>query len=276
MSTATAVLPGGPAEMAAGGATFARVVRSEWTKFWSLRSTMWTLVATFVLTVGFSALIAWGISSNLDELTAQERATFDPTSNSLAGLFFGQLAIAVLGVMIISAEYSTGGIKATLTAVPHRLKVLLAKAVVLAVVALAVGLVTCFAAFYVGQLFFASEGIEAHLGDPHVVRAVVGGGLYVLGSGLFGYALGVLLRHTAGGITAAAGLLLVFPPFLQLLPGRWGDTINKYFTSNAGSRITEVRHTEGLLTPWPGYIVFTIQWLVVFVVAAVLMGRRDA
>lgn len=276
MSTATVAHPSEAIANSGDGATFVRVVNSEWTKFWSLRSTMWTLLATFVLTVGFSALIAWGISSNLDELTAQERATFDPTSNSLAGLFFGQLAIAVLGVLIISGEYSTGGIKATLTAVPQRLKVLLAKAVVLAVVALAIGLVTCFAAFYVGQFFFATENVEAHLGDPHVLRAVVGGGLYVLGTGMFGYALGALLRHTAGAVTAAAALLLVVPPFLQLLPGKWGDTITKYFTSNAGQRITEVRPTEDFLSAWSGYTVFTVEWLIVLVLAAVLLRRRDA
>lgn len=274
--SAAAAVSSGSGTLTAGGATFSRVVRSEWTKFWSLRSTMWTLVATFVLTVGFSALISWGIPSNLEEMTAQDRATFDPTSTALAGLFFGQLAIAVLGVLIISGEYSTGGIKGTFTAVPQRLRVLLAKAVVLAVVALAIGLVTCFAAYYVGQFFFAKESIESHLGDPHVLRAVVGGGLYVLGSGMFGYALGALLRHTAGGITAAAALLLVVPPFLNLLPGKWGDTITRYFTSNAGQRITEVRPTDGSLTAWPGYTVFTVEWLLVLVIAAVLLRRRDA
>jgi ABC-2 type transport system permease protein len=276
MSTATPVVPSA-SDVPAGGATFSRVVRSEWTKFWSLRSTMWTLLATFAVTVGFSALIAWGTSTNIDQLSPQDRANFDPTNNSLAGLAFGQLAIAVLGVMVISGEYSTGGIKATFTAVPQRMKVLLGKAVVLAVVSLAIGLVTSFAAFYVGQLFFARQHLEAHLGDPHVLRAVIGGGLYVLGSAMFGYALGALLRHTAGGITAAVALLLVIPPLTQLLPGSWGDTITKYFTSNAGQRITEViRADTKFLTAWPGYAVFTIEWLIVLVVAAVLMRRRDA
>jgi ABC-2 type transport system permease protein len=275
MTTVTSK-PGGTAEKAVSGATFGRVVHSEWTKFWSLRSTMWTLLATVVLTVGFSALIAWGVSSNLNQMSAQDRATFDPTNQSLAGLAFGQLAIAVLGVLLITGEYATGGIKTTFTAVPQRIKVLLAKALVLAGVALAVGLITCFAAFYVGQFFFAGKHIEAHLGDPHVLRAVIGGGLYVVGSGMFGYALGGLLRHTAGGITAAVALLLVVPPLTQLLPGGWGDAITKYFTSNAGQRITEVRHTKDALTAWPGYGVFTVEWLIVLVVAAVLLRRRDA
>lgn len=277
MSTVTSPARAGTSDSATGGATFPHVLRSEWTKFWSLRSTTWTLLATFVVTVGFSALISWGTSTNLDQLSAHQRATFDPTNNSLAGLAFGQLAIAVLGVLVISGEYSTGGIKATFTAVPQRIKVLLAKGLVLAGAALVVGVLTSFAAFYVGQLFFARQHVEAHLGDPHVLRAVVGGGLYVLGSAMFGFALGGLLRHTAGAITAAVALLLVMPPLTQLLPGGWGDAVTKYFTSNAGQQITQViRQDNKTLTAWPGYAVFTVEWLIILVAAAALVRRRDA
>lgn len=277
MSTVTSATPGGTPEVAAGETTFGHVLRSEWTKFTSLRSTMWTLLATFVVTVGFSALISWGTSSNMDQLSAQDRATFDPTNNSLAGIAFGQLAIAVLGVLVISGEYSTGGIKATFTAVPQRVKVLLAKAFVLAGAALVVGVATSFVAFYVGQIFFAQQHIEAHLGDPHVLRAVIGGGLYILGSGMFGSALGALLRHTAGAVTAAVALLLVVPPLTNLLPGAWGDAITKYFTSNAGQQISAVipQDTKSL-SAWPGYAVFTIEWVVIAVAAAALVRRRDA
>ena len=183
----------------------------------------------------------------------------------------------MLGVLVISGEYATGGIKATFTAVPQRIKVLLAKAVVLAGVALAVGVLSSFAAFYVGQFFFARQDLEAHLGDPNVLRAVVWGGLYVVGSGMFGFAFGALLRHTAGAITAAVALLLVVPPLTQLLPGSWGDAITKYFTSNAGQQITSVVRPFGdVLTPWAGYGVFTVEWLIILVIAAVLLRRRDA
>ncbi len=277
MSTVAPAAPGGTSAAATGGATFPNVLRSEWTKFWSLRSTTWTLLATFVVTVGFSALISWGTSTNLDQLNARERATFDPTNNSLAGIAFGQLAIAVLGVLVISGEYSTGGIKATFTAVPQRIKVLLAKALVLGGTALVIGVLTSFAAFYVGQLFFARQHVEAHLGDPHVLRAVIGGGLYVLGSAMFGYALGALIRHTAGAITAGVAILLVAPPLTNLLPGGWGDAVTKYFTSNAGQQITAVvRADNKALTPWPGYAVFTVEWLIILVAAAALVRRRDA
>jgi ABC-2 type transport system permease protein len=258
------------------GARFARVLRSEWTKFWSVRSTLWTLLIAIGLTVGLGVLFSWGLSTNLNDLSAEERATLDPTGVSLGGLGFGQLAIAVLGVLIISSEYSTGGIKATLTAVPQRLKVLLAKALVLLVVALVVGTVTSFAAFFLGQLFWERVDLATSLSDRDVLRAVLGGGLYVAGSGLFGYAFGVLLRHTAGAITAVVALLLVLPPLTLLLPGEWGETIEKNFTSNAGQTITTVTPAPNLLDPWVGYAVFTVQWLVVLTAGAVLMHRRDA
>jgi ABC-2 type transport system permease protein len=258
------------------GATFSRVLRAEWTKFWSVRSTLWTLLIAIALTVGLGVLFSWGLSTNLDDLSPEERAGLDPTGVSLGGLGFGQLAIAVLGVLIISSEYSTGGIKATFTAVPQRLKVLLAKALVLFVVALVIGTVTSFAAFFLGQLFWQRVDLATSLSDPDVLRAVLGGGLYVAGSGLFGYAFGVLLRHTAGAITAAVALLLVLPPLTLLLPGEWGETIEKNFTSNAGQTITTVTPAPNLLDPWVGYAVFTAQWLVFLIVGAVLMQRRDA
>src|SRR5919205_1151297 len=91
---------------------------------------------------GFTTLFAWGETANWSQVDAQERANIDATANSLGGLYFGQLAIAVLGALIITAEYSTGGIRTTLTAVPQRVKVLLAKGLTFAVVALIVGLVT--------------------------------------------------------------------------------------------------------------------------------------
>ena len=257
-------------------ASLANVVRSEWTKLWSVRSTMWTLLLVVVLTVGFAALFTWGTESNWDEAPADQKAIFDPTSTSLAGLIFGQLAIAVLGAMVITTEYSTGGIRTTLTAVPRRLRLLAAKGIVLAVVAFVVGTVTSFVAFFLGQAFLRQVGIEAHLGDPQVLRAVIGGGLYILASGMFGFAVGALLRHTAAAVTLVVALLLVVPPFLNLLPGDWGKTIMMYFTSNAGQQITYVTQGPNSLSPWSGYLVFTLWWVVILAVASWLLNRRDA
>ncbi len=253
------------------------VIRSEWTKFWSVRSTMWSLIILVVVTLGFSALFSWGTAASFDELSAEERATFDSTSTSLGGIFFGQLVIAVLGVLIISTEYSTGAIKTSLAAVPQRMRLLFGKALVFAFVAAVVGFVTSFGAFFLGQLLLASEDLETTLSEPNVLRAVIGGGLYLVGSGLFGFAVGALLRHTAGAITVAVGGLFVLPILTQLLPGEWGDTINKYFLANAGFNVMVARQTDpDALGPWEGYFVFTLYWVVILAVAAVLMKRRDA
>jgi ABC-2 type transport system permease protein len=258
------------------GTTFPNVVRSEWTKLWSVRSTRWTLLATISVSLAFTTLFAWGQTANWSQVDAQERANFDATSNSLGGLYFGQLAIAVLGALVITAEYSTGGIRTTLTAVPQRLKVLLAKGLTFAVVAVVVGVLTSFAAFFIGQAFFATKGVEAHLADPGVLRAVVGGGLYILGCGMLGFAVGSLLRHSAGAITTAVGLLFVLPLLSNLLPGDWGKTVREYFFSNAGGQITTVRQDPNLLAPWNGYLVFSIEWLAILIAGAILLRRRDA
>jgi hypothetical protein len=252
------------------------VLRSEWTKLWSVRSTMWTLLTMFVVTVGLGVLIAWGISSNINQMSAADRATFDPTTLSLAGLSFGQLAMVVLGALFLTTEYSTGGIRTSLTAVPRRLRVVAAKAIVLAVVTFVAGVITSFVAFFIGQAFFGSVDLAASLGDPGVLRAVIGGGLYLLASALFGFAIGVLLRHSAGAITAGVALLLVVPPLTMLLPGDWGDAVTRYFTSNAGQQITAVTSVGDVLSPWNGYLVFTLWWVVILAVGSVLMVRRDA
>lgn len=271
MST-TATAPG----TAHAGASFGNVLRSEWTKIISVRSTVWTMVAMVVSTIGFGVLISWAVEFNWDRTDTQTKAAFDPTSTSLAGLAFGQLAIAVLGVMVISTEYSTGGIRTSLTAVPQRLRLLGAKALVLALFALATGAVTCFVAFFLGQLLLSEAGIDTSLGQPQVLRAVFGGGLYLAASAMFGLAVGALLRHTAGAITLVVGALLVVPPFTQLLPGKWGDAVERFFTSNAGQQITYVQQQHNTLSPWAGYLVYCVWWLVILAVAAWLLQRRDA
>lgn len=259
-------------------ATLAHVVRSEWTKLFSLRSTGWALLAMFVTTVGLGILACWGFNSGWSKMSASDRATYDPTALSLAGLTLGQLAAVVLGALMISAEYSSGGIRSTLTAVPQRMRVLGAKALVLTVVSLVAGWITCFVAFFSGQVWFSNPpGGGAALSDPNVLRAVIGGGLYVGASALFGLAIGALLRHTAGAITIGVAMLLVVPPLLNLLPGAWGDVIVRYFTSNAGQHIAFVIQSgDNYLTPWVGFGVFCLWFVVPLAVGAWLLQRRDA
>jgi hypothetical protein len=253
------------------------VTRSEWTKFWSLRSTRWTLLIAFVVTIGFATLIAWGVSSTLAHMNAQQRATLDVTNLAIAGIGLGQLAMAVLGALVVTSEYSTGGIRTTLVAVPNRMRVLLAKILVFGVVAWVVGTVAALVSFFIAMTFFWSpHHLAASLSTPAVLRAVFGGGLIALASGLLGLALGALIRHTAGSITAAVGLLFVVPPLTNLLPGSWGKAISIRFTTNAGQRITEVIHSPGQLHPWPGYLWMLGECLVPLIIGAWLVRQRDA
>ncbi|GAB3599212.1 ABC transporter permease [Angustibacter peucedani] len=273
MSTADAVRTPAPRErlVPASTARFDRVVRAEAVKMFSLRSTAWTLLVLVAVTVGFGMLASWGTS----QAPADQRAGTDWTSLTLSGLAFGQLAVAVLGAMTISSEYSTGGIRSTLTAVPARLRLLVAKAVVFVLIALVVGAITSLLAFEISRLFMPTAD-RPSLGDPDVPRVLLGGALYVAGSGMFGFALGALVRNTAGAITAAVAALLVLPGLSNLLPGSWGDAITERFTSNAGQQIMATVPSDGVLGPWEGYAWFTLEWLVVLGVAAYLMRRRDA
>jgi ABC-2 type transport system permease protein len=265
-----------PSTLPDGGATLPRVIRSEWTKFWSLRSTWWTLLIAFVVTIGFAVLLAWGASSNVDKMSPQDRASLDVTNLATAGVAFGQLAFAVLGALIVASEYSTGGIKATFVAVPNRLRVLLAKTLVFSAVAWVVGTAASFVSFFAAMSFWSSHHLAASLSDPGVLRAVFGGGLIALASGLLGIALGALIRHTAGSITSAVALLFVVPPLNNLLPRQWGKDISTHFTTNAGQRITEVIHTPGQLHPWPGYWWMLAECLIPLLIGAWLLRRRDA
>jgi ABC-2 type transport system permease protein len=274
MSTSTAPAPRRNAPAEGRGATFVQVLGSEWTKLWSLRSTAWTLATLFVVTVGFSVLAAWGTSANLDR--AESRGPIDVTNIALGGVLFGQLAIAVLGVLVISGEYSTGGIKSSFIAVPQRLRLVVAKGVVFTVVALVVAAVTCLVSFFVGMTFFAAHDVAVGLGDPHVLRAVIGAALYLTVSGLLGYAIGLILRHTAGAITVVVALLFIVPIVLNVIPADIVHSINKYFLGSAGQHVAEVLAAPDALGPWTGFLVFAAETAVLLVAGALLVKRRDA
>ena len=275
--TGVATAPAGPPAVSMPNqTTLARVTHSEWTKLWSVRSTRWTLLALTVLTIGFGVLFCFLTNHYWPSQSVKDRADFDATSTCFGGLMFGQLAIAVLGVMVISSEYSTGGIRTSLTAVPNRIRLLSAKLIAFAATSFGVGLVIAFAAFFAGQPFFAKRGIGASLSHGSVIRAVLGAALYVVVSGLFGFAVGVLLRHTAGAITVVVAFLFVLPLVVNAFPGAWGAAVIRYFTSNAGQQITYVHQSGNVLGPGVGFGIFCLWAVVPLVIGAAIMRRRDA
>jgi ABC-2 type transport system permease protein len=255
--------------------TQARVIHSEWTKLRSLRSSLFSLLVAVVFIIGFGILLPAVIAANWPPRNPADRAGFDPTSASLAGVFLAQLAIGVLGVLFITGEYATGMIRATFAAVPRRLPVLWAKAVVFAVVSLVVTVPATLIAFLIGQSLLSSKGIATDLAAPGVLRAVLGTALYLTLVGLLGLGLGALLRNTAATLSTLFGVLLVLPVIVLFLPGGWSRTVGRYLPSNAGQALTTVRPDPHALAPWTGFGLLCLYTAVVLVPAAFALRRRD-
>ena len=255
---------------------FTSNTRAEWTKLRSVRSTMWTLLATVGLAVGFGALIGASQVSSWDNLDAAERLRFDPTSFSLSGLFLAQLAVGVLGVLIVTSEYATGQIRATFGATPQRLTVLAAKATTFVGVVFATWLVASFSAFFVGQAIFASKGLDASIGDPGVLRAVFGGALYLTGIGLLGVGVGSLVRRTAGATAALVALLFIVPIVTGFLPASFQESIAKYLPAQAGMALFNTIPDPRALTPWTGLAVLVAYGAITLALGGTVLVRRDA
>lgn len=251
-------------------------IGSEWVKLRSVRSTVYSLFVTIAITIGFGALLSWAFVSRYDRLGVQDRVSFDATAHSLRGLFLSQLAIGVLGVLIISSEYTTGLIRPTLTAMPQRRTVLAAKTIVFGNVALVVAAVSCFPAFLIGQSILASKHINVSLGDPHVFRAVCGATAYLVFVGLLGLGLGTIVRRTAGAISALFGLVLVLPLLALALPSPWNHDVAKILPGQAGQAMFSVRPDADLLSAGVGALVCLIWLAATYILAAVIISRRDA
>jgi ABC-2 type transport system permease protein len=264
---------------ASGRAGFGGTLASEFTKIRSVRSTYWTLLVLLVVSVGIGAAITAGTAANWSHMGPQDRASFDPTQASVAGLYYlGQLVIVVLGAMTLTAEYSTGMIRTSLTAMPRRTVVYLAKAAVFAVVALVVTFIAAFVSFFLGQALLASTHDTATLSQPNVLRAVVGSALYVTMCGLFAFAIGAILRHTAGTITAVIGLLFVIPILVHLLPQSWYQDVARWLPDAAGRAlsVTVGLPPSNLFSAWNQFAVFAIYTAVLLVVGGILFWKRDA
>jgi ABC-2 type transport system permease protein len=261
--------PGAPAGL--GGA-----VRSEFTKIRSVRSTYWTLVAMIVVTIGIGALACVGAISRPH---GQAGPLSDPTQHSLIGLVVGQLIIVVLGALAITSEYSTGMIRTSLSVQPRRGTVLAAKGIVFTLVSLVTGLIASFASFFIGQAILATKHLNTSLGDPNVLRAVIGGGLFLAVCGMLAFGLGTLLRHTAAAISASIGLLFVLFVLVNFLPSNWQDHVDKWIPFNAGMQVWTTATQSGsphMFSPWTGFAVFLGYAVIAIIAGAIVFLRRDA
>jgi len=265
------------AAVPSGRAGLRQAVRSEWTKFWTVRSTPISFAATAVAVIGICVLTTATVK--VGDTVA------DPTRRSLIGFLLGQLAIGVLGVLVITAEYSTGTIRATFAAMPRRPVVLMAKVLVFGAVTLVVSEALAFVCFAVGQAILSGTVPTASLGQPGVLRAVVGAGIYLAFLGLFALGIGSVLRHSAGAITTYAGILLVLPLIVQTLPTSVQNAVSRYMPANIGVGVFSVRPHLHVPTrvleapafgPWAGLGVLLAYAAAALVIGGVLLVRRDA
>lgn len=298
---------------ASGRAGLRGAIASEFTKLRSVRSTYWTTAALVIVSVGLAVALGFGATAQIHHNPAN-KVLFDATQNSL-GVFvqLGQLIIAVLGAMVITTEYSTGMIRTSLSAMPRRGTVYLAKLIIFTVTALVITLVTSFAAFFVGQAALSGSGmsasvfhsttvpasaqVQAPAGGPvrgvppvvtfrgtdvitagHVLTSIVGDALFVTLAALIAFGLGAIIRHTAGAITSAIGLLFVLSIILQILPSTWRNDIMRFFPDAAGRVIwvTVGPTNPHLWSAWPQLGVTAIWAAVLIAAGAYLFRKRDA
>jgi ABC-2 type transport system permease protein len=257
---------------------FTDLVRSEWTKFRTLRSTWWSLSALIVLALGVSITATAVFSAHFATLDPDTLASY---RNDTIGLFLqpgeqmGQLAVSVLGVLMIASEFSTGMIRATVLATPRRTPVLLAKAVVLAATVFAVAEVIAWTSFLVGSAI-ARKHVDVTLGTPGTLRAILGFGLVMAMISLIALALGALLRHSAAAISVALAMVLVVPGLLGLIPGSVGKHLNYSMPTVAGQLIMD--RTESAGTPysqWTGLGIVALWTVGTMLLALWSIKRRD-
>jgi hypothetical protein len=253
-----------------------RVVASEWTKLLTLRSTLWSLGTGMLLTILFPILFAVVTSSKWAHMTPREQANRHPLDIALAGVEVAQLAIAVLGVLVITGEYTTGMIRSTMLAVPKRLPVLWAKLGLYALVSFALTLPAILVAFFSSQAILNRHHIlQISLTAPGVPRTLIGGALYVTGVGVFAMGIGAIVRNTAGGIATFVGIFFVVPPLMNVFPPSWNTAISKWLPSEAGLQLLALTRDPGRFAQWPSGAIFLGWCALVTAIAASLLRRRD-
>ncbi|PWI43247.1 hypothetical protein [Streptomyces sp. ICBB 8177] len=277
MSTTTTTAAATPARQV-HKVTFGRVVRAEWAKFWSLRSSWITLGLALVFILAFGLIRDWRYTAMINggHVHDPEVLGANAVGLSLFGLNFGQLAVGILGVLVTAGEYSTGMIRSTLAAVPRRLPVLWSKAVIFGAVALLLGVAGAFCAFGIGSGIVSGTRAALGFSDAGVLRALFMAGLYLALIGICGVALGALLRSVAGGIAVLVGTLLLVPGLMELLPTTWQNNVSQYLPSHAGDSMYALHQDPHTLSAGAGLAVLTGWALLALAGAAYRLGRTDA
>ncbi len=256
--------------------TLLSVSRAEWIKFRSVRSTIMGVVVTFVLTIGLGALITAAVRSHYNEMDPLRKLTFDPTSVSLGGTLFAQFAVGVIGALFITSEYSSGSIRSTLAAVPHRTRLAISKLLVLFVSMLVVSEVACFVTFQLGQAIFSGVVPTASLATGVVLRSVVFAGIYLTLLSMLGYSLGLILRQSAACISVFTSLLLILPIVVFLLPQSWQVHISKYEPSALGQSMMSPTAVLNSFGATSALFILVAYVALMFGLGVTLLNRRDA
>jgi ABC-2 type transport system permease protein len=252
--------------------TFARVVRSEWIKLRSLRSTIWVAGITIAVMAAFAGLFAWAVVSFPDSVSTSAGVI-------VVGYPIAQLAISVLGVLVITGEYATGSFRSTLAAEPRRLRVVASKALVLLVSAFVVSVVALALSAAVAIPVMQAGGIEVRLAADDI-RILIGTALYLTISAWFAFGIGLLVKNTAAAITTVVGILFILPIIVQLIAAttgaEWLRDLYSYLPAPAGSAVVSggAMGFAGL-EPWAGLAVFGGYTAAALAVGTVAFVRRD-
>jgi hypothetical protein len=255
---------------------FRATVSSEWIKIRSVKSTMWTLAFGAASTLGFGVLLTALEVSRWTRRSVLEVTGFDPLLYSFAGLNVAQLAFGVLGVLVMTSEYSSKTIRMTFAATPQRRLVLMAKVSTFSALIGVVSIVMCITTFFICQAILASKGAGLSIGQSGVALAVIGGAVHLMLVGIIAVGLGAAMRRTAGAIAVLFTVLLIVPGLVSLLPSPWNDDITRYLPNSAGAAMSAVVRFPNLLSPWAGFGVLALYALAMLLFASVVLVRSDA